>query len=121
MWQILPAVLMSKNWAGNRYLAEKIGAAEERVRKGDTLAGPLGKSGLFPADVIDMIAVAEEGNNLEKVLIQIADTNEARTGRQIDLGVRVIEPVLLVFMAAMVGVIAVALLLPIMTMGSSAY
>ena len=118
---ILQSLRISKNSAGNMILAEQIEAAEESVRKGDTLAGPLGKSGLFPADVIDMIAVAEEGNNLEKVLIQIADTNEARTGRQIDLGVRVIEPVLLVFMAAMVGVIAVALLLPIMTMGSSAY
>ena len=66
-----------------------------------------------------MIAVAEEGNNLETVLVQIADTNEARTGRSIDLGVRVLEPVLLVMMASVVFCIAVALLLPILTMGSA--
>ena len=65
-----------------------------------------------------MIAVAEESNNLETVLIQIADTNEARTARAIDLGVRVLEPVLLVFMAGVVFCIAVALLLPILTMGA---
>jgi len=116
---ILQSLRISKDSAGNPILAEQIEKAEESVRKGDTLARPLGESGLFPPDIIDMIAVAEEGNNLEKVLIQIADTNEARTARQIDLGVRVIEPVLLVTMAMVVGVIAVALLLPIMTMGSS--
>jgi general secretion pathway protein F/type IV pilus assembly protein PilC len=66
-----------------------------------------------------MIAVAEEGNNLETVLVQIADTNEARTARAIDLGVRVLEPLLLVMMAMVVFCIAVALLLPILTMGSA--
>ena len=50
----------------------------------------------------------------------IADTNEARTARQIDLGVRVLEPVLLVVMASLVFCILVAILLPILTMGSAA-
>lgn len=117
---ILQALRISKDSAGNPILAEQVEKAEESVRKGDTLARPLGESGLFPPDIIDMIAVAEEGNNLEKVLVQIADTNEARTARQIDLGVRIIEPILLVCMASVVFVIAVALLLPIMTMGSAA-
>ena len=67
-----------------------------------------------------MIAVAEESNTLEKVLIQIADTNEARTARQIDLAVRLLEPMLLVAMAAIVLCIALALLLPILTMSSAA-
>jgi general secretion pathway protein F/type IV pilus assembly protein PilC len=79
----------------------------------------LGESRLFPPAVVDMIAVAEESNNLETVLVQIADTNEARTARQIDLAVRVLEPILLVFMAFLVVCIAVALLLPMLTMGSA--
>jgi len=66
-----------------------------------------------------MIAVAEESNNLETVLVQIADTNEARTARSIELGVRILEPVLLLVMALVVFCIAVALLLPILTMGSA--
>ena len=92
--------------------------ASENVRRGDPLSAPLGASGLFPLDVISMLQVAEEGNNLEPVLIQIADTNEVRTGRQIDLAVRVVEPRLLMFMAVVVLVIAVALLLPILTMSA---
>ena len=63
--------------------------------------------------------MAEESNNLEQVLVQIADTNEARTARAVDLAVRVIEPVLLLVMATVVGGVMIALLLPILTMGSS--
>jgi general secretion pathway protein F/type IV pilus assembly protein PilC len=67
-----------------------------------------------------MIAVGEESNNLENVLVNIADSYEARTARSIDLMVRLLEPLLLVGMAGVVAVIAVALLLPILTMSSSA-
>jgi general secretion pathway protein F/type IV pilus assembly protein PilC len=115
---ILQALRISKDSAGNEILAEVIEQAGDNVKKGEALSVPLGRSGLFPPSVVDMIAVAEEGNNLETVLVQIADTNEMRTGRMIDLGVRVIEPVLLVMMASVVFCIAVALLLPILTMGA---
>jgi len=115
---ILQALRISKDSAGNILLGEQIEIAEESVRKGDTLSSPLGKSGLFPLDILDMISVAEESNTLDKVLVQIAETNETRLARQIDLAVRVIEPVLLVFMAGMVFIIAIALLVPILTMGS---
>ncbi|MHC4090900.1 MAG: type II secretion system F family protein [Planctomycetota bacterium] len=117
---ILQSLKISKDSAGNPILADEIEKAAESVRKGETLAKPLGDCGLFPPDILDMIAVAEESNNLENVLIQIADTNEARTARQIDLGVRLLEPLLLMVMAVMVLCIALALLLPILTMSSSA-
>lgn len=117
---ILQSLKISKDSAGNPILAEQIENAADSVRKGESLSTPLGQSGLFPVDILDMIAVAEESNNLENVLIQIAETNEARTARQIDLAVRLLEPVLLVAMAGVVLCIAVALLLPILTMSSSA-
>lgn len=115
---ILQALKISKDSAGNDILAEAIGEAAESVERGAALSVPLGDSGLFPPAILDMIAVAEESNNLENVLVQIADTNEVRTARQIDLGVRVLEPVLLVCMAVVVGCIMVGLLLPILTMGA---
>lgn len=116
---ILQALKIAKDSAGNAILAEVIEKSADSVKKGAALSAPLGESGLFPVAVVDMIAVAEESNNLETVLVQIADTNEARTARQIDLGVRVLEPILLVIMAGLVFCIAVALLLPILTMGSA--
>ncbi len=116
---ILSALKISKDSAGNVILAEQIERAAENVQRGEPLAAPLGSSGLFPTDIVDMIAVAEESNNLENVLVQIADSNEARTGRQIDLGVRLLEPLMLLVMAVFVLFIAVALLLPILTMGAA--
>jgi general secretion pathway protein F len=112
---ILQSLRVSKDSAGNRILGEAIEQAADSVREGETLAGPLGVSGLFPPDILDMIAVSEESNTLEKVLVQIADTNEARTARKIDLGVRLVEPILLVIIAGIVLVIALALLVPILT------
>ena len=117
---ILQALKISKDSAGNDILAEVIEKAGDSVKKGAALSAPLGESGMFPPTIVDMIAVAEESNNLETVLVQIAETNEARTARQIDLGVRVLEPVLLVIMASLVFCILVAILLPILTMGSAA-
>ncbi len=116
---ILQALRISKDSAGNDILANLIEEAADSVKKGAALSTPLGESGLFPPAVVDMIAVAEESNNLETVLVQIADTNEARTARQIDLAVRILEPILLAVMAGVVLCIAIALLLPILTMGSS--
>ena len=116
---ILQALKISRDSAGNRLLVDAIEDATESVRKGSSLAVPLGKSGLFPLDILDMIAVGEESNNLENVLVTIADSYETRTGRTVDLMLRFLEPLLLIGMAAIVAVIAIALLLPILTMSSA--
>lgn len=116
---ILQAVKVSKDSAGNMVLAEAIDQAGDNVKKGEALSKPLAASGLFPLDVIAMMTVAEESNTLDTMLVDVADTNEARTSRKIDLAVRLVEPILLVIMAALVLCIALALLLPILTMSSS--
>ncbi|MCG8408756.1 MAG: type II secretion system F family protein [Phycisphaerales bacterium] len=115
---ILQSLKIARDSAGNRMLAELIEEATESVRKGASLSSPLGKSDLFPLDIVDMIAVGEESNNLENVLVTIADSYEARTSRKIDLAVRLLEPLLLVGMASIVAIIAIALLLPILTMSA---
>lgn len=116
---ILQSLRVSKDSAGNQLLADEIEKATDSVQRGESLAVPLGASGMFPADIIDMIAVAEESNNLENVLVQIADSNEVRVARMIDLGVRLLEPIMLIVMACFVLVIALALLVPILRMGAS--
>ncbi len=118
---ILQSLKVSKESAGNQVLADEIEKATDSVTKGETVAGPLGASGLFPIDIVDMIAVAEESNTMDTVLVQIADANEARTARQIDLGVRLLEPLLLLVMAVLVLFIALALLVPILTSSSRGY
>jgi general secretion pathway protein F/type IV pilus assembly protein PilC len=116
---LLEALRIAKDATGSTLLSESIGEATENVRAGETLADPLGTSGFFPPEVLEMIAVAEESNQLEKTLLQIADTVERRTNRQVDLGVRLIEPMILIMLAAGIGVFAVALVYPIFSMAGS--
>ncbi|GAF83159.1 unnamed protein product, partial [marine sediment metagenome] len=118
---IINALRISKDSTGNEILAEAIDKAADSVTAGEALAQPLAKSKVFPPAMMDMISVAEESNTLEKVLIGIADTQEARTARQIDLFVRLLEPMMLLIMGVLVMFIAVALLLPILRMATSGF
>ena len=115
---ILQALKIAKDSAGNVILAKEIEQAGDSIKKGESLSKPLGASGLFPLDILAMMSVAEESNTLDTMLVEVADSNEARTSRKIDLAVRLVEPILLVFMAGVVLCIALALLLPILTMSS---
>jgi general secretion pathway protein F len=115
---LLQALKISKDATGSNILAEKISAAAEAVRDGKRLSEPLAEGGFFPDQILAMITVAEESNKLDKVLVQIADTVERRTNRQVDQAVRLIEPAILVVVAACIGFLALGLLLPIFTMAS---
>ena len=116
---ILQALAISRDATGSALLAVNINEALESVRAGEPLTEPLKAGGLFPEQVIAMISVAEESNQLQKVLLQIADSVERRTNRQVDQAVRLIEPVILCLVAAGIGFLALGLLLPIFTMASS--
>lgn len=115
---LLQALKISKDATGSTILADKIALAAEAVRDGKRLSEPLSEGGFFPDQILAMITVAEESNKLDKVLLQIADTVERRTNRQVDQAVRLIEPAILVVVAACIGFLALGLLLPIFTMAS---
>ncbi|HUT11974.1 MAG TPA: type II secretion system F family protein [Thermoguttaceae bacterium] len=116
---ILRALTISSDATANRVLAGAIQDATENISAGQPLAEPLGDSKQFPPMVIEMIAVAEQANNLEKVLLDIADSLERRTWRRLDVAVRLLEPVLLLILAAVVLMIVIALLLPILKMSTT--
>jgi len=116
---LLQALKISKDATGSTILAERIAEATEAVRDGKRLSEPLGSGNFFPEQILAMISVAEESNKLDKVLVQIADTVERRTNRQVDQAVRLIEPAILCLVAAGIGFLALGLLLPIFTMASA--
>ena len=116
---LLHALKISKDATGSSILADLVAEAAEAVRDGKRLSEPLGRSDFIPEQILAMIAVAEESNNLDKVLVQIADTVERRTNRQVDQAVRLIEPAILCLVAAAIGFLALGLLLPIFTMASA--
>lgn len=115
---ILTALRTARESAGNPILSDAIDKAADSVAGGEALSKPLAESRLFPPAMIDMIAVSEESNTMEKVLVEMANTQEERTARQIDLAVRMIEPLMLLLLGLMVMFIAVALLLPILRLSA---
>ena len=116
---ILQALAISRDATGSVLLAKNIDEAIENVRAGEPLTEPLKAGGMFPDQVIAMISIAEESNQMQKVLLQIADSVERRTNQQVDQAVRLIEPAILCLVAAGIGFLALGLLLPIFTMASS--
>ena len=99
-------------------MSEAVESASENISSGQSLAAPLAKCEYFPATVVEMISVAEESNTLDRVLVEIADGLEQRTVRKLDLVVRLLEPMMLLVLAAMVLCVVIALLMPIMKMSS---
>lgn len=116
---LLQALKISKDATGSNLLAQMVADSIEAVRDGRRLSEPLAAGDFIPEQILAMIAVAEESNNLDKVLVQIADTVERRTNRQVDQAVRLVEPVILCLVAAAIGFLALGLLLPIFTMASA--
>lgn len=116
---ILKSLEISRDAAGNMVLSDAIRDASENISSGDSLASPLAASGHFPNTVVEMIAVAEESNTLDQVLVNIADGLERQTERRLDLAVRLLEPIMLLVLAVIVLIVVIALLLPIFKMTST--
>ncbi|MEW4526763.1 type II secretion system F family protein [Maioricimonas sp. JC845] len=111
---ILQSLRIAKDATGNAVLKKAISDAADNISTGKSLARPLAASGEFSDEIVEMISVGEEANNLENVLIDIADNLERRTNRELDLSVRMLEPLMLLIMALVVLYVVIALLLPIM-------
>jgi general secretion pathway protein F/type IV pilus assembly protein PilC len=116
---ILQALRIAKDSTGNRVLTDAIDHAADNVTAGNSLAAPLAACKHFPRDVVEMVAVGEESNNLETVLLDIAQGLEKRTSRQLELFIRLLEPILLIVMAGFTLFIVAGLLLPVFKMSST--
>lgn len=116
---LLQAMQTAREAAGHPLLAEALDRAADAVRGGESLARPLAQSGFLDEDVVEMVAVGESANNLAHVLVGIAETLESRVDRALSLAVRLIEPLLLLVLAAGVVFIFLALVLPLMSLSSN--
>ncbi len=116
---LLKALNVSSDSSGNVILSNAIRESSENVSSGETLSAPLAACGLFPSNVMAMISIAEESNNLENVLGNVADQLDKKISRQLDTMVRLIEPALLLVMGGAVLFVITALLLPVFEMSTS--
>jgi len=116
---ILKALEIAADATGNKVIADAIVQASENISSGSRLAAPLAASNCFPRAVVEMIAVAEESNTLDTVLLDVATSLENRNWRTLDLAVRFLEPGMLIVLGGVILVLVVALMLPIMNMSQA--
>ncbi|HOX57799.1 MAG TPA: type II secretion system F family protein [Candidatus Paceibacterota bacterium] len=102
---------------GNQILVDAVSQSIERVREGGQLGQSLGDAkSLFPSSVVEMISVAEESGRLDQELVRIANVTEADLDRELKTAVALMEPMMLFFIAAFIGMIFISMVLPIFTM-----
>jgi len=110
---ILNCLTITRDTIGNRILMDAIEKVHDRVKEGDSVSAPLEASKVFPTMVTSMIDVGEETGELPEMLNRIADTYDEEVDNAVAALTSIIEPIMIVILAFIIGVIVIALFLPI--------
>ena len=113
---LIDSMEIVKSIVNNRVIAQAIDQAQEDVRKGEDLASSLRRSAVFPPVVIHMVALGERSGQLEDMLMKVAETYDEEVDTTLLGLVSLLEPLMIVVMAVVVGFIVLAMLLPIFDM-----
>ena len=110
---VLNALIIVRDTAGNEVVSSAIQKVHDAVKEGDGIAVPLGATGIFPAMVISMVEVGEETGKLPEMLDKIANTYDEEVDNAVGALTSMIEPLMIVGLAVIVGTIVIALFLPL--------
>lgn len=113
---VLHALDITAKVVGNRVLVRVLQESKHSLQQGKQLSEPFARSGLFPAMVIQMIIVGEETGQLDKMMGKIADFYENDVDQSVDRLKAVVEPVMLLIIACLVGIIVAAIMSPMFKM-----
>jgi type IV pilus assembly protein PilC len=114
---ILDALQISAETANNEVIREAIYDVKKQVEKGVNLSVAMSKHQIFPPMLINMVAIGEQAGNLDEMLSKVADFYEEEVDRTVDGLTSLIEPLMIVFIGSVIGVIIVAMYLPIFKIG----
>ena len=110
---ILQALTIVKETAGNVIVSNAVSMIHESVKEGETITAPLEASGVFPPMVISMVDVGEQTGALPEMLMKIADNYDDEVDNAVSAMTSLLEPIMIVFLAIIVGSIVIALFLPL--------
>jgi len=116
---ILQALNITRDTAGNVVISQAIEKVHEAVKEGETIVTPLQSSGVFPSMVISMVDVGEETGQLPEMLLKVADVYDDEVDNSVTALTSILEPLMIVFLALIVGSVVFALFLPLIKMISS--
>jgi len=113
---ILQALNITRDTAGNVIISNAISKVHEAVKEGESIVTPLSSSGVFPSMVISMVDVGEETGQLPEMLLKVADVYDDEVDNAVTALTSILEPVMIVMLALVVGAIVFALFLPLIKM-----
>ena len=116
---ILQALNITRDTAGNVVISRAIEKVHEAVKEGETIVTPLQASGVFPNMVISMVDVGEETGQLPEMLLKVADVYDDEVDNAVTALTSILEPIMIVILALIVGAVVFALFLPLIKMIST--
>jgi type IV pilus assembly protein PilC len=116
---ILQALNITRDTAGNVIISKAIEKVHEAVKEGETIVIPLQASGVFPNMVISMVDVGEETGQLPEMLLKVADVYDDEVDNAVTALTSILEPIMIVILALIVGAVVFALFLPLIKMIST--
>jgi type IV pilus assembly protein PilC len=112
---ILQALQITRDTAGNLRVSKAVENIHDNVKEGESMVSPMEASGIFPPMVVSMVQVGEETGQLPDMLTKVADVFEEEVDNAVAGLTSMLEPVMIVMLALVVGTIVVALFLPLIT------
>jgi type IV pilus assembly protein PilC len=110
---ILQALTIVKETSGNVIVGNAVSAVHDSVKEGETITAPLEGSGVFPPMVISMVDVGEQTGALPEMLLKIADNYDEEVDNAVAAMTSLLEPIMIVCLAVVVGSIVIAMFLPL--------
>ena len=116
---ILQALTIVRETAGNVIIANAVTKIHESVKEGETITAPMEGSGVFPPMVVSMVDVGEQTGAMPEMLLRIADDYDEQVDNAVAAMTSLLEPIMIVFLAVIVGSIVIAMFLPLIAMISN--
>lgn len=116
---MLPALDVVSSVVGNTYIRSHMDDVKAGVRRGRDLAQPLKETALFPPMMIHMVNLGQRSGEIENMLVQVAETYDEDVRLTISALVALLEPVIIVVMGIFIGILVLAILLPILKMSTN--
>jgi type IV pilus assembly protein PilC len=110
---ILQALTIVRETSGNVIIANAVTAVHDSVKEGETITAPLEASGVFPPMVVSMVDVGEQTGALPEMMMKIADNFDDEVDNAVAAMTSLLEPIMIVFLAVIVGSIVIAMFLPL--------
>ena len=118
---VLPALQIVRSILGNSVIASAMGALQKGLKGGKGLSGPLRQAGVFPSMAVHMITVGETSGALDEMLAKVSETYDKEVELAIKQIVSLIEPIMILIMAVMIGFIVISMLMAIFSVNEISF